>query len=240
MQIFFERILKMKKIGMIFSVILLVLAGGISCSAVSETDGGIFYSIEDGEATVEGFNAAGTVMDIPETIEGCPVKYIADAACRGNKAITEVRIPSSVTAVGEYAFAECPNLLKVSFADGAEKIGFSAFRDCSALMSVTLPGTLISIEDCGFYGCVMLGKLSVPESLIEIGVDVFMGCERLRLEVGNNAVAAEYAAKYDIPTSFTSSWSFTLLLLVVATILLAVLLYVLNRFVRKKRRQHKG
>lgn len=118
----------MKKISTVFLLLFIFLTLPVGMSAVSETDSGIFYSIENGEITVEGFNYAGNIMDIPETIEGLPVRYIADQACRGNEAIIELRIPSSVVSVGEFAFAECKNLLKVEFSGGTEDIGYSAFE----------------------------------------------------------------------------------------------------------------
>ncbi len=228
----------MKKLSAVFWLLLILSILPTELSAVSsETDSGIFYSIENGEVTVEGFNYAGNVMEIPAAIEGLPVKYIADQACRGNEAIVELRIPSSVISVGEFAFAECKNLLKVRFEGGTEKIGFSAFRDSASLRTVTLPDTLVSIDDCAFYGCIMLGRLSIPESVSNIGVDVFAGCSELQLDVKNNKTAAEYAERYSIPTGFSSSWTYTVLLLSIATALLAGAFFAVDRLVLKKRKQ---
>lgn len=229
----------MKKISAVFWLLLFFMMLPTEFSAVSETDGGIFYSIENEEVTVEGFNYAGNVMDIPDTIEGFPVKYIAAQACRGNEAIVELRIPASVVSVGEFAFAECRNLVKVKFESGTVQIGFSAFRDSASLRTVTLPDTLVSIDDCAFYGCIMLGKLSIPQSVSNIGVDVFSGCSELRLDVKNNKIAAEYAERYSIPTDFSSSWTYTVLLLLLVTALLSGAFFAVDKLVVKKKKQRK-
>lgn len=207
--------------------------------AVSETDDGLFYSIENGEVTIEGFNYVGMKMVIPEEIEGLPVKYIAHQACRGNEAIKELKIPASVEKIGEYAFAECKNLSRVSFEDGATEIGYSSFRDCKSLTAVKLPDTLKIIEDCAFSGCILLGKLKIPISVTEIGVDAFIGCSELRLDVGENKIAAEYAERYSIPADFTSSWTYTVILLVLATAVLGAAMFFLDRFIRNKRKNQK-
>jgi len=205
--------------------------------AVSETDGGIFYSVTDGIVTVEGFNAAGTVMDIPATIDGMPVRYIADQTCRGDGVITEVRIPASIVSVGEFAFADCPNLTKVT-CKGGETIGYSAFRGCEALLSLTLPETLTTIDDSAFYGCTMLGTVKIPSSVTAIGTDAFMGCDRLILNVKDNAYAKAYAEQYHIPTGFTSTFSFTLILLALTTVILGAALWVGYRLIMKRRHKN--
>ncbi len=184
----------------------------LAASSVSETDDGIFYSIENGEVTVEGFNYAGSTMDIPSKIEGLPVKYIADQACRGNSAITELIIPDSVVSVGEYSFAECKNLKKVVFDDGCREISPSAFERCDSLLSVELPETLEAIGASAFESCIMLRKMTIPASVNKIEEYAFLGCSELRLDVSENPLASEYAKEYSIPTSFTASWTFTVVL----------------------------
>ncbi len=230
----------MKKIAFLLAFLLLsslLSLSGAAVPEVSETDDGIFYSISDGEVTVEGFNAVGTVMNIPETIEGMPVRHIAPFACRGNAALTEVKIPSSVLTVGEYAFAEAKNLVTVRFDSGTEVIEASAFRDCTVLASLTLPDTLKTLGDFAFSGCLMLGKTKIPASLTEIGVDVFTGCERLILLVKDNPTAASYAKQYGIATSFTDTWLFTVLCLCFATALLGAGIFAADRYIRKKRKK---
>lgn len=227
----------MKKIiSAFFAFAFLVLCLPLTAGAeILETDGGILYTVENCEVIIQGFNAAGTVMDIPEKIDGFPVVGIAPQVCRGDSVITEVRIPKTVTVIGEYAFAECPNLAKVVMKGGV-RIERSAFRDCKALLTLKLPNVLESIDDFAFEGCTMLGTVKIPKGLNYIGADAFMGCERLRFELNGNKAAKEHAKKYNIPTSFTDTWEFTLLMTVIVSAVLGGGLIVLNKVIKSKKR----
>ena len=228
-----------RRAARLFSLFLLAAALTVlPAGAVRETDRGVFYSLsEEGYVIVEGFKPAGSVLEIPAEIEGLPVRRIADQACRGNAAITEIRIPESVETIGEWAFAECPNLLRVRMAGGAV-IGFRAFGGDSALLSVTLPGTLTEIDSEAFLGCVMLGRVAIPGSVVRIGTDAFAGCERLMLDVSGNPYAAVYAKENRIPTSFTGTWTFTVLLLAAVTALSGAGILLIGHLIRKKKTRH--
>ena len=224
----------MKKIAVIIFVLLLILPIFSVSALPSETDSGILYSIENGEVTIEGWGFADSIMKIPETIEGYPVKYVANQACRGNDGIAELYLPSSIVSIGEYAFAECDNLTKVVF-KGGESIGLSAFRDCKALLNVTLPKTLTLIDDSAFEGCTMLGKIKIPKSVTTIGFDAFIGCDRVRFDVSENPYAKQYAKQYSIPTSFFDTWEFTVLLMVLICAAVLGMYFVLRHIMRKKK-----
>jgi len=213
--------------------IMLVLLLPCGCAAVSETDDGVLYRVEEDHVVVVGWNAAGSVMHVPDTIEGLPVRAVANQACRGDTTLTEVHLPASVITIGDYAFAECTNLLRVTF-DGVEVIGFSAFRDCHALLSVTLPETLLTLEDDAFHGCIMLRSLTIPSSLVTIGYDVFNGCDKLILDVSQNPAAQAYAKQYAIPTSFAETWEFTLIWIAAATVILGTGVFLVKKFIKKK------
>jgi hypothetical protein len=56
------------------------------------------------------------------------LKIIGAGVFSGRDDITEMKIPESVTEIGEFAFADCKNLVSVEFNDSLTKIGNSAFR----------------------------------------------------------------------------------------------------------------
>ncbi len=230
----------MKKVLFITIVFIMMLsAASIGTYAhVYETDGGIQYSVNNGEVTVEGFNYAGNVMSVPEKIDGMPVLYIAPQACRKNTAITEVRLPKSIVSIGEYAFAECPNLVKVAISGGV-KIERSAFRGCKALIELSLPKNLESIDDFAFEGCTMLGKVKMPKKLSFIGTDAFAGCERLRFDANGNSCAKEYAKNNSIPTSFKDTWEYTLLMIALTAGLMGGAVFIANIYIKRKKTHRK-
>ena len=67
--------------------------------------------------------------------------------------ITDYTIPSSVTSIGAYAFAKCPNLTSITIPDSVTIIRSFAFRGCSSLTSIIIPSSVTSIGDYAFYGC---------------------------------------------------------------------------------------
>lgn len=228
----------MKKIiCLAFAAALLVLCLPASCvgAEILTTDSGIMYTVEHGSVIIQGYNGTGTVMNIPENIDGLPVTQIAPQTCRGDTTITEVRIPKSVVSIGEYAFGECQNLTKVVI-KGGKFIGRSAFRDCKALLTLKLPSNLESIDDFAFEGCTMLGKVEIPKGLKSIGTDAFMGCERLRFVLNGNKAAKAHAKQYGVPTSFADTWEFTVIMVIVVSVVLGGAIAVFNKKASKKKK----
>ncbi len=205
-------------------------------ATVKETDSGIFYSVSDGTVTVEGFNAAGTVMRVPAEIDGLPVRYVAERACYGDGVITEVHLPDSIVSIGEFAFSECENLKKVTVG-GCESIEYAAFRNSKKLRSVSLPDNLTVIGDEAFYGCARLGRTAIPSSVTKIGVDAFSGCEQLYLDVSENEYAAAYAEANRLPVSFTETFAFTVLMAALVSALVGGALLMALRVIKKRKKQ---
>ena len=116
-------------------------------------------------------------------------------------AITEMHVPASVVAIDYYAFADCRDLTRVTFAEDNQLRGIyeGAFYGCKSLSDITIPDSIVEISDFAFYGCNALDKLpisetsgvkgiydyafaytgirelTVPETLYDIGSYAFMG-----------------------------------------------------------------
>lgn len=99
-------------------------------------------------------------------------------ACAGHEGMTIV-IPEGVTAIGDYAFADCSNLVSLHIPDSVCEIGADAFMHCTALSSVTIPDGVTTL-DGWFKGCTGLRILELPASITSIGDCSFEGCELLR------------------------------------------------------------
>lgn len=88
------------------------------------------------------FNDASVAI-IPETYEGLPVRGIADSAAANCTQLTTVTIPSSVQAIGNYAFFGCTKLTTVHLQEGSLfHLGEEAFANTSQLTHITLPECL--------------------------------------------------------------------------------------------------
>jgi RNA polymerase sigma factor (sigma-70 family) len=103
---------------------------------------------------------------------------IGDYAFSG-LAVSSVRIPGTVTAIGVHAFSFCYALRSVEIPEGVTVLKASTFDSCSVLTSVTLPESLRSIGDSAFCYCTALPSIKLPGNLTTIGENAFMRCEML-------------------------------------------------------------
>ena len=125
------------------------------CGQPMEPTEGIIYDISDDGtyAMVVGYEGSATKIKIADAYEGLPVKTIYNYAFYGNKAITSVIIPDSVTSIGVGAFVVCDRLTSVVIPGSVTSIGDEAFGGCFSLTSVEIPDSVTSIGDLAFYGC---------------------------------------------------------------------------------------
>ena len=104
------------------------------------------------------------------------VTQICEKAFMGNRYITSVRLPATVTTIGEYAFYGCSALTSVTVESGSAltDIGYSAFMNCGELVSMQLPEGLVSIAGYAFCNNEKLFEIDVPESVQSLGCNAFM------------------------------------------------------------------
>jgi hypothetical protein len=99
-----------------------------------------------------------------------------------------VTLPSSIAAVGNYAFFRSTGLTSVNLPD-VLSIGSGAFTDCSALSTVNIPAA-ISIGSSAFSLCYSLTTVNIPAAT-SIGTYAFSytGTAPLAVALGNSAPA---------------------------------------------------
>jgi len=81
----------------------------------------------------------------------------------GDGSITIADIPGTVRTIGDRAYAECENLIKVDVPEGVERIGEEAFMGCVELCSLSLPSTLKEIGAGFISGCTSLARVTIRE-----------------------------------------------------------------------------
>ena len=113
------------------------------------------------------------------------VESVAKNLFRGNREITEVYLPSTCEKIEPYAFAEMPNLKKVSGLGNVRGIGQAAFYKCWNLASVDSLKKLETLDSHAFKYCVRLRNLYVPASLTNVGAEPFCGNTTLNVEDGS-------------------------------------------------------
>lgn len=86
--------------------------------------------------------------------------------------LEEVKLPSILTNIGNYAFYRCTNLKKVEFPNSLKSIGNYAFQECG-MTQIVLPEGLTSIGNYAFYSCTSNKYLKLPSTLSTIATQTF-------------------------------------------------------------------
>ncbi len=131
------------------------------------------------EVWILEYYGGGGEIEIPGSINGNPVSYIARHAFSFQDNLLSISVPSSVVSIGEYAFNNCSNLCEVTLQEGLTEICRHAFSNCPNLSSINLPNTLTHLGDSAFYFDTNLCSIYVPSGVTNIGFEVFRGCSNL-------------------------------------------------------------
>ena len=175
----------MKRICTIFLAAVL-LFGTLTClpvSTLAETEGDFVYTVENGEATVTGYNGKGGDVVIPSMLGGKPVTAIGKLAFYEHKDIISITIPNGVKEIRQWAFRDCTGLTTVNFPDSLTTIGSQTFMYCEKLANIKLPDSVSRIEGSAFYYCESLTSVHIPKNTTEIESSAFAGCNLTSLTV---------------------------------------------------------
>lgn len=170
-----------KTSALVLTVILLVqfIPLNFKVNAVT-TDNGLEYSITNKKVTItkcpENYEGA---LTIPSKINGCSVTAIADFAFANCYNLTSVVIPDTIKTMGQYAFNGCQSLKKVTLSKNCKVVSDGAFSECPVLTTVVIPEGVTTIDDSAFSNCVALKSVKLPFSITKIGDYAFYECDSL-------------------------------------------------------------
>lgn len=145
-------------------------------SAVTTTEKGVELLNHNGKAYLFGYVGNDAALDL----SALSFSSVYPSALAG-RPITSLKLPATLTEIGEDAFRGCAALESLSFAEDAQltSIGDSAFEGCFSLSSLTLPEGLAEIGYHAFNACESLGTLALPASVTVIGSSAFAYCTSL-------------------------------------------------------------
>ena len=169
---------------------------------------------------ITGYKVNVTEYAIPKSIYGFPVTEIGDNAFKdsaakkitlpstikaiGNyafqnaKALTDFTIPSSVEAIGSYAFDNCTGIEALKIGSAVKKIGSYAFNNCRGVLNITVPNSVTEIGQYAFSKCVSLQKVTLSNSITQIPKCCFINCTNLKTLIIGSSVTDinDYAFRY--------------------------------------------
>ena len=141
----------------------------------------IIYTKDKTDIILVPYGLTGPVR-IPDS-----VTEIGDGAFYGRHALSAVTIGAGVTEIGNGAFWNCSALSAVTIGDSVTEIGGGAFSNCSALNAVTIGARVTKIGNSAFAHCTNLTGITIPDSVTEIGGAAFFDCLALStVTIGNS------------------------------------------------------
>lgn len=100
---------------------------------------------------------------------------IADGAFAG-AALVKAEIPAAVVSIGDYAFYDCSALTDVSAGASLTSLGKGAFGNCRALRNVDFAKSRFTeIPERAFAGCAAVESIQIPADLDKVGAEAFAG-----------------------------------------------------------------
>ena len=170
--------------------------------------------------TVTGYHGTDTTLEIPSAIGGIPVTRIAAWAFAENDALTSVVVPTSVTAIGPYAFYSCSSLVSITLpfvGTGDTKpfkthfgaiFGASTYEENSSYVPSTLKHVFLeegctSVSRNAFRNC-SIKSIFISKSVTQIYATLdasygsFYGCSNVNF----------YCASDAAPSGWETGWNY--------------------------------
>jgi hypothetical protein len=187
-------------------------------------DGYVRFAIKSSNAYMTGICKKGEkpsgAVKIPATFTYDGVDYkvtkIAHQAFSGNKKITSVEIPSTVTEIASEAFYKCSKLKTVTISKkanlrliggsafesctslkeiyiNAETVGEHAFAYCSSLAKITF-GDNVKVIEYGAFAETAIKSINFGKNITTIDGSAVASCQNLEsITIGENVTAIGYA-----------------------------------------------
>lgn len=156
--------------------------------------------------------------------------------------LISVKLPNSVTEIGNGAFKECKNLQSIDIHDTVTTIGDKAFKDCESLVSIKIPKNVeinFTAFDNTFSSCLNKYPGETPTNIIKKlrNNDVTIICN---CEIDDNNSKKCFNIPEETPEEDTSNSSkiniwYIIISIIILFIIIGggVLIYVYSRY-RKK------
>lgn len=164
-----------KSLALLFAVFIMTALLGMSAQAKTIVSGDFtFETTSSSKATLKEYKGKSPAVEIPKEVESYKVTVIGAEAFWGNKTMTSVTIPDSVT-----------------------KIEYAAFNECTSLTEIIIPSSVKTIGEAAFWYCTGLKSIVIPSSVTTFGKDAFKGCTLLTAYTEEGSKAQEYIKTLD-------------------------------------------
>ncbi len=168
----------MKRILSLFLAVL-IFTLGMPVMVGAQQAQEFLYQVENGQATITGYQGSATQVEIPSEIDGVPVIAIGGYAF-AHGSLQSVTLEEGIETIKSCAFAYCPSLKTVHLPNSIKTLGYGAFERCTKLETLVLPDGLESIGESAFAECEALQQVVIPKSVTSIRNLAFWACSSLK------------------------------------------------------------
>ena len=134
-----------------------------------------YRRVEDGTFCLTGYEGDEAEVIIPDDKV---FTILSDKVFRGHDEITSIRIPDSVTDMGEFLFDGCINLRQLKLPEQLKTLWGYTFVRCG-IEEIVLPDQLRIIPPFAFKDCRNLRRVVCGAGLEKIYAWAFGGCDLL-------------------------------------------------------------
>ncbi|MBQ8027827.1 MAG: leucine-rich repeat domain-containing protein [Clostridia bacterium] len=159
----------MKKLGLLFATVLMIMMFAFSASALEPTGQcgeNVYWSFDEstGELVISG---EGNIWD-----------YECYLSPFTRENFETVVIKNGVTSIGEYVFY-MSSMSDITIPDSVTTIGELAFYFCTKLANIDIPDSVTTIGDYNFNLCSSITHVNLGSGVTTIGESVFSNCSKL-------------------------------------------------------------
>ena len=147
-----------------------------------------YQMIENNTFCVAGYKGDEAHVVIPNSVNGAPVTVLFDKLFRGHSEIESVKIPETVTDIGEFVFDGCVNLKRIELPSQLAYLWGNSFARCG-IEEIILPDQLGALPPFAFRDCKNLKKVVCGAGMRKIHAWAFSGCDNLTELIKSSNVA---------------------------------------------------
>lgn len=136
-------------------------------------DGDFLYA-DSTFTTLTRYLGSDSIVTVPSTVTA-----IGQSAFAEHDELVSVTLPEGLTSIGDEAFFFCWNLTTINIPADVTEIGYAAFNYCSSLDGVTIPEGVTTIEHWLFAFCESLTSINIPAGVDSVKTSAFLGCTGL-------------------------------------------------------------
>ncbi|WP_037271124.1 leucine-rich repeat protein [Ruminococcus flavefaciens] len=107
------------------------------------------------------------------------INTIGDYAFWNCSKLAEIKIPDTVTSIGNYSYYGTP-ITKLPDNGHIKTVGSYAFAECQNFGDITIPKSYTSFGSYAFQNCKGIKKLVIPPTVTSLGTQIFNGCTSLK------------------------------------------------------------